>query len=49
MKEENKKLSIKADLLNEKLVNSLYLEELARTRLQFGTKDEKLIILNNEY
>ena len=48
VKEENKKLSIKSDLLNERLVNSLYLEELARTRLQFGTKDEKLIILNNE-
>ena len=48
VKEENKKLLIKLDLLNERLVNSLYLEELARTSLQFGTKEEKLIILNNE-
>ena len=48
IKEENKKLLTKFDLLNEKLVNSLYLEELARASLQFGTKDEKLIILKNE-
>lgn len=45
LKKENKKLKIKIDLLNEKVVNLMYLEELARTKLHFGREDEKLIIL----
>jgi cell division protein FtsB len=45
---ENDILLIKIDLLNEKSVNCLYLQELAKTKLQFAKEDEKLIILNNE-
>jgi cell division protein FtsB len=45
LKQENKKLTIKFGLLNEKNVNSLYLEEMARTSLQFGRELERLIIL----
>lgn len=45
LQRENKKLIIKTELLNEKTVNSLYLEELARTSLEFGKDNEKFIIL----
>lgn len=44
---ENEILLIKFDLLNEKSVNCLYLEELAKTKLQFGEDKEKLIIIDN--
>ena len=45
---ENLVLSTKLSLLNEKSVNVLYLEEVARTKLQFGKNNEKLIILTDE-
>lgn len=42
---ENRKLSTKLSLLNEKEVNLLYLEEMARTSLQLVKVNEKVIIL----
>ena len=48
LQKENFKLLTKLSLLNEKSVNSLYLEEMARTSLQFGTKNEILIILETK-
>lgn len=48
LEKENKKLSTKLSLLNESSVNSLYLEEMARTSLNFGIENEKLIILEDE-
>jgi cell division protein FtsB len=48
IKKENKKLNKKLELLNEKSVNSIYLEELAKTTLEYGKEEEKMIILENE-
>ena len=44
---ENKVLNTKLSLLNEKSINILYLEEMARINLHFGKKNEKLIILED--
>lgn len=48
VKQESLKLEKKFQLLNEKSVNSMYLEELARTTLEYGKEDEGMIILENE-
>jgi cell division protein FtsB len=45
IKKENSKLNKKLELLNEKSVNSMYLEELARTVLEYGKEDEKIVII----
>jgi cell division protein FtsB len=44
---ENKVLNTKLSLLNEKSINILYLEEMARINLNFGKKNEKFIILED--
>ncbi len=43
---DNIKLEEKLKLLNAQSVNSLYLEELARTHLHFAKENEKVVILN---
>jgi cell division protein FtsB len=48
VKNESIKLDKKFQLLNEKSVNSIYLDELARTTLEYGKEDEGIIILEND-